>query len=302
MQRIASGSNHTTYKLGDLTFISLRDGYVDMPLTRLRQPENRAFGNDLLHKVRLIDGNLRLSVNAFAIDYGNDVLLIDAGASNAWHATMGLLPLAMLEARISADRVRAVAFTHTHIDHINGLILPNGLDAFPKLSRLLVPRKELDLFRAESRLKRFHERLEAFDGGQQIEMGIESVAAPGHEVGHTCFRVTSQSKSVLVWGDIVHVPSIQFDRPDITWEFDSNQDGARASRQRMMSLAAENKYYVAGAHLILLVSGALREWVLVSNSIHCKLVTAAMMIAGGGLQTSAHTPKCCCRQPKVKVW
>ncbi|MEQ1614610.1 MAG: MBL fold metallo-hydrolase [Hyphomicrobiaceae bacterium] len=249
MQRVASESNHTSYKLGDLTFISLRDGYVDMPLTRLRQSGNRTFGNDLPHQVRLVDGNLRLSVNAFALDYGNDVLMIDTGASNAWHATMGLLPQAMLEARVSAERVRAVAFTHTHVDHINGLILPNGLDAFPMLSRLLVPRHELDLFRAEPRLKRFHERLEAFDDGQQIDIGIESVAAPGHEIGHTCFRVTSQSKSVLVWGDIVHVPSIQFDRPDITWEFDSDQDGARASRQRMMSLAAENKYFVAGAHL-----------------------------------------------------
>ena len=54
---------------------------------------------------------------------------------------------------------------------------------------------------------------------------------------------------MLVWGDIVHVPSIQFERPEITWEFDDDQEQARASRLRIMTLAADNRYYVAGAHL-----------------------------------------------------
>jgi glyoxylase-like metal-dependent hydrolase (beta-lactamase superfamily II) len=53
----------------------------------------------------------------------------------------------------------------------------------------------------------------------------------------------------VVWGDIVHVPSLQFDRPEIAWEFDADQDQARASRLRIMALAADNRDYVAGAHL-----------------------------------------------------
>ncbi|MET0567594.1 MAG: MBL fold metallo-hydrolase, partial [Hyphomicrobiaceae bacterium] len=73
---------------------SLRDGYVDMPPTRLRQPGNNVFGDDLPKQVRLVDDNLRLSVNAFARDDGTDVTLIDTGASNAWHPSMGLLPQA----------------------------------------------------------------------------------------------------------------------------------------------------------------------------------------------------------------
>ena len=162
---------------------------------------------------------------------------------------MGLLPQALREANIAVDRVRTIAFTHTHLDHIHGLILPDGHDAFPQLSRLLVPKEELDMFRAEARLERFHERAEAFEGGQRIGANIEAIAAPGDEVGHTCFRVTSEGETVLVWGDIVHVPSIQFEQPEITWEFDGDQEQARASRLRIMALAADNKYYIAGAHL-----------------------------------------------------
>ena len=105
------------------------------------------------------------------------------------------------------------------------------------------------MFRAEARLQRFHERAEEFEAGQRIVANIETIGAPGHEVGHTCFRITSQDESVLVWGDIVHVPSIQFEHPEVTWEFDGDQEQARASRLRMMALAADNMYWVAGAHL-----------------------------------------------------
>jgi glyoxylase-like metal-dependent hydrolase (beta-lactamase superfamily II) len=249
MQRSSSGDNHASYRIGALTMTSLRDGYVDMPPTRLRQPGNKVFGDELPRQLRLVDGNLRLSVNAFALEDGIDVTLIDTGASDAWHPTMGLLPQALREAGIAADRVRTIAFTHTHIDHIHGLILPDGRDAFPKLSRLLVPKEELDMFRAEARLERFHERAEAFEAGRRIGAHIEAMAAHGHEVGHTCFRITTGGETILVWGDTVHVPSIQFEQPEITWEFDSNQEEARASRLRIMALAADNMYYIAGAHL-----------------------------------------------------
>ena len=126
MKRRNSGDNYTSYKIGALTLTSLRDGYVDMPITRLRQPGNKVFGDELPQQVRLVDGNLRLSVNAFSLDDGTNVTLIDTGASNAWLASMGLLPEALREANIAVNRIRTIAFTHTHIDHINGLILPNG--------------------------------------------------------------------------------------------------------------------------------------------------------------------------------
>ena len=249
MKRLASSNHHATYRIGDLTITSLRDGYVDMPFTRLRQPGDKPFGSDLPPQVNLVDSGLRLSVNAFALDDGTEVTLIDTGASNAWHPTMGFLPQALSAANMAVDRIRTVALTHTHIDHINGLILPNGQDAFPQLSRLLVPAEELHLFRAEARLERFHDRAEPFEAGQHLSTNIETIAAPGHEVGHTCFRVTSGDEAILIWGDIVHVPSLQFDRPEITWEFDADQDKARESRMRMLALAADSMSYVAGAHL-----------------------------------------------------
>ncbi|PRH85975.1 MBL fold metallo-hydrolase [Labrys okinawensis] len=249
MKRIGSGEFHAAYELGSLRLVSLRDGYVDMPVTRLRQANDKTFGENLPSQLRLVDGGLRLSVNAFLLDDGTEATLIDTGASNAWDPSMGFLPQALQEANIAAERIRTVAFTHTHLDHIQGLILPDGRDAFPQLSRLLVPEEELGRFRAEARLQRFHGREEPFAAGQRITPAIEALAAAGHEKGHTCFRVTSDGETVLIWGDTIHVPSLQFERPEITWEFDADQDKARESRMRIMALAAEEGCYVAGAHL-----------------------------------------------------
>ncbi|RAZ91213.1 MBL fold metallo-hydrolase [Mesorhizobium hawassense] len=249
MERVSAGPHHTTYKLGDIRVTSLRDGYVDMPVRRLRQPGDKPFGNDLPPLVPLFDGALRLSVNAFAVDDGHEITLIDTGSSNAWHPTMGFLPQALSEARIAIDRIRTVAFTHTHLDHIHGLVLADGGDGFPRLSRLLVPRAELDMFRSEARLRRFHDRAQPLDPGQRLSANIEAIAAPGHEIGHTAFRVASGGETLLVWGDLVHVPSLQFDRPEITWEFDADQEQARATRLRILGLAADNAWCVAGAHL-----------------------------------------------------
>lgn len=249
MDRVSSGKLHAAWRMGRLVVTSLSDGYVDMPVSRLRQPGNRPFGTDFPAQVPLVAGALRLSVNAFAIDDGAAVTLIDTGAANAWLPSMGSLPEALREAEIAPDRVRTIAVTHTHIDHVNGLVLPDGADAFPHLSRLLVPRAEIGMFRDEARLARFHDMAEPFEPGQRLSEQIEAIGATGHEAGHTCFRIRSGEEVVLVWGDTIHVPSLQFDRPEVAWELDADQDRARESRLRILALAADEGCFVAGAHL-----------------------------------------------------
>jgi hypothetical protein len=56
VERVSDGSLHATYKVGDIKVTSLRDGYVDMPVRRLRQPGDKPFGDDLLSQAPLFDG------------------------------------------------------------------------------------------------------------------------------------------------------------------------------------------------------------------------------------------------------
>ncbi len=249
MKKLDGGTNYARFALGDLTVIALRDGYVDMPASRLRQTSGLAYGADLPPQVDLVGGHLRLSVNAFLIIDHGEHILIDTGAANAWLPTMGLLLDALHEAGVARGSIPTVAFTHTHEDHVNGLVAADGSDAFPGLRRLLVPQEEVSMFDAYDRLAGFRNRRLAFGDGFRISESVTALQAHGHEVGHTVFEVSSQGESLLVWGDIVHVPSIQFEQPDIVWELDADPSEARSTRQRILRLVARPNVFAAGAHL-----------------------------------------------------
>ena len=162
---------------------------------------------------------------------------------------MGLLLQALDEAGVGRGDIGTVALTHTHEDHVNGLVAADGSDAFPNLDRLFVPQAELALFDVEERLARFRQRRLPLTEGFRLSPAIASVAAIGHEVGHTAFEVASVGEALLIWGDVVHVPSIQFDRPEVAWELDADQDQARSTRRAMLERAARPGVHVAGAHL-----------------------------------------------------
>lgn len=88
MRRIQSEANFVRYEIGELLAVALRDGHVDMPPSRLRQQGDRPFGAELPEQVRLVDGQLRLSVNAFLVIEPGRHVLIDTGAADAWLPTM----------------------------------------------------------------------------------------------------------------------------------------------------------------------------------------------------------------------
>ncbi|NUP34167.1 MAG: MBL fold metallo-hydrolase, partial [Streptomycetaceae bacterium] len=100
MRLVSSGRHHAAFEFGDLQVVALRDGYIDMPTTRLRDACGCVLG-ELPAAVPLVDGNLRLSVNAFHVTDGTRSVLIDTGASDNWHdPTMGLIYEALDEAGI----------------------------------------------------------------------------------------------------------------------------------------------------------------------------------------------------------
>ena len=249
MKKLDAGKNHARYRIGEITVVALRDGYLDMPTSRLRQAGDRPFGADLPAEVTLVDDKLRLSVNAFLVIDGGEHILIDTGAANAWLPTMGRLLDALAEAGVARESIGTVALTHTHEDHVLGLVAADGSDAFPNLGRLLVPQGEIAMFDGFERLARFRERRVPIAAGFKLSAGVTAVQADGHEVGHTAYEVSGGGDTLLIWGDIVHVPSIQFARPELTWEFDADQDRARSTRLELLRWAARPNAFVAGAHL-----------------------------------------------------
>jgi glyoxylase-like metal-dependent hydrolase (beta-lactamase superfamily II) len=228
-------------ELGELTVTMLMDGETVMPVTCLIGAEVEDLAG-----ADLVEGKLRLPVRAYLVRGPSGCLLIDAGAGDAWHRTLGRLPEAMLAAGVSANEVTAVALTHTHVDHLGGLVTGDGAPAFPNAARIFVAVEELAAFRAAPRMIPVIPRLIPLEQGDGPMRGVTAINAPGHSPGHMAYLVEGR---MLIWGDLVHQAGVQFARPEVTWAYDAAQAAARASRLALMEQAVEAGWIVAGAHL-----------------------------------------------------
>lgn len=207
------------------------------------------------------------SINAFLVNTGAKLILIDSGAGALYGADGGHLLGNLRAAGYRPEQVDEVLLTHLHADHVGGVALGtaaafpnavvrvNGIDAKYWLSaaqKAAAPAFLGPMFDgAQASLRPYiaSGRLQPFDGAGLLEEGITAVPAPGHTPGHTGYIVESDGERLLVWGDAVHVAAVQFPAPDITVKYDS--DGARAARQRQRWFAdtAQRGDCVAAAHI-----------------------------------------------------
>ncbi|WP_309664780.1 MBL fold metallo-hydrolase [Tabrizicola sp.] len=246
MRVVRMGPLSAEVELGDLTVIALSDGETAMPLTHLRAPDGAALTEAELARADVVGGKLRLPVRAFLVKGPAGCLMIDTGAADAWHPVLGRLGEAMLEAGVAVQDVTAVALTHTHVDHLSGLVDADGGLRFPNAARVFVATEELADFRADARMAPVLARLMPLEQGDGPMRGVVAINAPGHSPGHMAFLVDGR---LLIWGDIVHHAAVQFARPEVTWVFDTYQPQARATREALMARAVEQGLVVAGAHL-----------------------------------------------------
>jgi hypothetical protein len=87
-----------------------------------------------------------------------------------------------------------------------------------------------------------------FSGDVELAPGIKAVDTHGHP-GHTAYLVESKGQRLLIIGDVVHSHAVQFARPEVAIEFDSDKKKAVAARKQLFARAAKEKLALAGMHL-----------------------------------------------------
>jgi glyoxylase-like metal-dependent hydrolase (beta-lactamase superfamily II) len=251
-------------RIGDITVSAISDGYLNGSMEVLRGitvPEGTQMLADVFRPAR------RTSVNTFAIFSAGRVAVIDTGSGTYLGDTAGWQIRNLRAAGIDPAAIDTVLLTHMHPDHSAGLSdRVTGERFFPNAELAMhereaphwhddaamaraTERDRLMYFQAaRDQMKPYADRLRPFAGGE-VFPGVTALPAPGHTPGHTMYLIASGGETVLIWGDIVHVPEIQIPRPEVTIAFDVDPENAIAARKRVLDMVATDKLLIGGMHL-----------------------------------------------------
>lgn len=256
--------------LGQFQVTVLSDGTVTIPLDKLLTEIKPA---DLAASLRASYAQpmTETSINAFLINTGTHLVLVDTGAGDLFGQPMGAragrLQRSLRNAGYTAEQIDTVLLTHIHADHSGGLS-HDGQRLFPN-AQVYVDSHDSDFWlnranqagAAAGQRQGFDEaqamlgpyvaagKLKPFKGGEEIVPGIRAVPAYGHTPGHSYYAVESGGQKLLLLGDMLHAGAVQFPHPGTTIRFDVDAAGAKAQRGKEMADAAKTGYWVGAAHL-----------------------------------------------------
>ena len=261
--------------VGDIEVTALSDGTIPMDTAKLLQGiKPAALDRALTHA--FLRNPVEASVNGFLINTGSHLVLVDTGAGELFGPSVGNLVNNLRAAGYQPEQVEEIYITHMHGDHVGGLmaaghmVFPNAtvracqhesgywlskanLDAATpdRAGGFKAAMASLDAYVTAGKFKAFNEDTE-------LVPGVSARVAHGHTPGHTTYLVESKGQKLLLWGDLMHVASVQFPDPSVTILYDSDSKAAYAQRLRIFNDAAKNGYWVAGAHLPFPAFGHLR--------------------------------------------
>jgi glyoxylase-like metal-dependent hydrolase (beta-lactamase superfamily II) len=239
-----------SFKVGKLQLIALRDAQF------VAHNDGKIFGVDagpaavgeLLKGNGLPEDRIPLGVDALLVRTGHRVILLDAGLGPKAH---GNLMASLTEAGVSPEAVTDVVITHTHGDHVGGLVDAAGTLAFPKaVIRMATP--EWTWMKGQPNaaelVKTIEPRVKTFMPGQPIAPGVTPIALDGHTPGHVGYEIVSGKERLLDIGDVAHSSLVSLRKPQWTMGFDSDAAVAKVTRRATLARLAKNQELVFAPH------------------------------------------------------
>ena len=252
-------------RIGDIVVTALSDGYLDGTVDVMQNIS----ANDA---TALLTGAFRpgrrTSVNCYLIYSAGRLALIETGSGDYLLPTAGKLQQNLQAAGVNPADIDTVILTHMHPDHSAGLTNPKTGEKFFPNAELVVhenePKhwrddvamnqapqraKELYFQCARDQMAPYHNQMRPYTGSVEVFPGVRSMPLHGHTPGHSGYMVSSGKDSLLIWGDIIHVPEVQIPRPEVTMAFDTDPHAAAATRTRVFDMVTNDRQPIAGMHV-----------------------------------------------------
>jgi glyoxylase-like metal-dependent hydrolase (beta-lactamase superfamily II) len=211
------------------------------------------------------DGTWRLSVRAWLMRHRGGVLLLDTGVgpetspAMAWCPKVGAVRTTLAEVDAAPDEIDTVVISHSHHDHIGGVLVADGAPAFPR-ARYVIQRADHEWERDAARdgdnptwstlLEPLASAgvLDVIDGDHPLTGSIELHHAPGHTPGHQVVRVSSGGARALLSADTWNHPA-QLAHPGWWSGSDDDHERAEATRRDLLTeLMHEPETILAPTH------------------------------------------------------
>jgi glyoxylase-like metal-dependent hydrolase (beta-lactamase superfamily II) len=247
---IAVPPGFQSFRLGDLALIMVRDGQF------VAHNDGKTFGVDvgpgpvgeILKASGLPDDRIALNVNALVVYAGVRVILIDTGLGPKVH---GALLTSMKMAGVAPDAVTDVLITHSHGDHVGGLVDAAGKPAFPKAT-IRMAAAEWTWMKSQPQsadlVKAIESHVKTFTPGKSIAPGVTAIALAGHTPGHVGYEVASGKDRLLDIGDLAHSSLVSLKKPEWTMGFDNDAAVAKATRKATLTRLAKSQELVFAPH------------------------------------------------------
>jgi glyoxylase-like metal-dependent hydrolase (beta-lactamase superfamily II) len=253
------------YKIGDITVTAINDGFGRRPLEGFIRNAELPAVQAAMQAAFLPTDNMTIPFTTLVVQNGAQITLLDTGNGDSGAPTSGVWMRNFRAAGFTPEQVTRVVFSHFHGDHINGMRLKDGTLTFPN-AEVQVPAPEWAFWMDDARMGTAPEAMRGafanvrrvfapiaanvkqFQPGAEVASGITSVAAFGHTPGHCVFMISSGAGKLMFMADTSNHPALFVRNPDWSAIFDMDADAARATRRRLLDMAAAEKTQVHFYH------------------------------------------------------
>lgn len=215
------------------------------------QPASLYYGNANVDKAKVDalapDGKVPTAMNCFVVNTPDGYVMFDMGLPTS----RGGKTVERLKALgINPADIKAVFVTHSHFDHIGGLLDVDGNAEYPSAT-IYISADELTAM--QKSMNEDLERITAASGGRMVAFAFGNVlpynvlpiSATGHTPGHTAYQLGN----LLFVGDIMHGMAVQLVDPTINAAYDADPTQSVATRITILNYATANSLTVLGAHI-----------------------------------------------------